>query len=94
MEITPALLIQLDFDWYPDKPDTYHYKGITGRLIADLGQFYFCGFSLPITKEIDLRFQLMLIDYHPDDLLPLFDTSLNWSCLITLLSQFLSIQKY
>ena len=67
MEITSALLIYLGFSAIPDRLDTYDYKGITGRLVADLGQFYFRGLSQPITKEVDLRFQLMLIDYQPDE---------------------------
>ncbi|GAB3959121.1 hypothetical protein GCM10028805_54640 [Spirosoma harenae] len=77
MEITPALLIYLGFTAVPDRSDTYDYKGITGRLVDDMGQFYFLGFSLPITREIDLRFQLMLIDYQSDESMPSFDVSLN-----------------
>ncbi|GAB3953227.1 hypothetical protein GCM10028805_36470 [Spirosoma harenae] len=77
MEITPALLMYLGFTAAPDRLDTYDYKGITGRLVEATGEFYFRGFSLPITSEVDLRFQLMLIDYHPDESLPSFDVSLN-----------------
>ncbi|GAB3958326.1 hypothetical protein GCM10028805_52440 [Spirosoma harenae] len=51
MAITPALLFYLGFTAIPDRSDTYDYKGITGRLVADMGQFYFRGFSQPMSKE-------------------------------------------
>ncbi|GAB3949480.1 hypothetical protein GCM10028805_25760 [Spirosoma harenae] len=77
MEITPALLIYLGFTAVADRSDTYNYKGIAGRMVEDMGQFYFLGFSQPVIKEVDLRFLLMLIDYQPDESLPSFDVSLN-----------------
>ena len=54
MEITPALLIYLGFEALPDRPDTYSYKGITGRLVDELGLFYFLGFSQPIARSFKL----------------------------------------
>ncbi|WP_461039198.1 hypothetical protein [Spirosoma harenae] len=41
MEITPALLVYLGFTAIADRPDTYEYKGIAGRLAEDMGEFYF-----------------------------------------------------
>ena len=77
MEFTPALLIYLGFDRLHDQNNIYSYKGITGQLVSQIGKFYFQGYSQTVSREMDLRFMLMLIDYQPDESLPSFDVTLN-----------------
>lgn len=63
MDITHELLLSLGFIQDPSRYRYYTYKGITGSLCPDSGQFFFHGFTRGITTLTELKYQLELIDH-------------------------------
>ena len=77
MDITRNILLELGFIEVIGRSTRYSYKGFTGRLNAQTGQFYFHGFNPGINQVSDLRYMMLLIDHNYESSFVGYPANLN-----------------